>query len=129
MDASANNASSLGLDPSIFTVTSIANDLNNHVGLNSAGHFRLYSSTSGVGTKLVVSVPTSCKIYSISINVKQNDQYVDVWDENDDTVTADSSGNYAISGNKFTITNKATSTGKNYQVHINSVTIVYGPAN
>ena len=129
MDASANNASSLGLDPSIFTVTSIANDLNNHVGLNSAGHFRLYSSTSGVGTKLVVSVPASCKIYSISINVKQNDQYVDVWDENNDTVTADSSGNYAISGNKFTITNKATSTGKNYQVHINFVTIVYGPAN
>src|SRR5690554_6042107 len=51
MDGSANNASQIGLDPTLFEVLSTARQLPNsqHVGLNANGQIRLYGHANYVG--------------------------------------------------------------------------------
>ena len=65
----SNNASTIGLDSSVFTVTSIKNGQNNHVGLNKAGQIRLYAGldSSKDGAELVVSVGAGYTIKSVKV--------------------------------------------------------------
>lgn len=63
-----NNAATVGLNPSIFTVTSTERVLNPlHVGLNTNGQTRLYSDANGDGNILTVEVEPDYVITEIKI--------------------------------------------------------------
>jgi len=61
-----NNATSVGLDDSIFNVVSTKRVLNPlHIGLNSAGQIRLYGSSDGAGNILTISIDSAYTITSV----------------------------------------------------------------
>lgn len=118
-----NNATSIGLDSTIFNVESIKNSASNHVGLNKDGSIRIYNVTSGTGEALKISlVDTTKKILSISINYKAIVSHT----INGVASTATTTGtdvSYTINENYVEILN--TATAKSQQVQINSITIIY----
>ncbi len=61
-----NNAASVGLDATLFTVTSTER-VNNplHIGLNKSGQIRLYGSSDGGGNILTVEIAAGYKITGI----------------------------------------------------------------
>ena len=68
MEENANNATSVGLSATDFTVKSEKNDASNHVGLNKDGTIRLYSKDTGKGTGLKIT-KASGNIKSIEITL------------------------------------------------------------
>ena len=62
-----NNAASLGLNPSIFTVTSVLGGASVQVGLNTAGNIRIYANrATGIGNTLTFSIASGYKITQVS---------------------------------------------------------------
>src|SRR5690554_1894748 len=71
MDGSANNASQIGLDPTLFEVLSTARQLPNsqHVGLNANGQIRLYGHANYVGKNtLSILIAEGYVITNVEIN-------------------------------------------------------------
>lgn len=63
-----NNATLIGLDPSLFTVTSVERVGNAlHVGLNKAGEIRLYNGTDSEGNILEIDVAAGYAISEVVI--------------------------------------------------------------
>ena len=61
-----NNATTVGLDPSVFTVTSALNSATQHVGLNAAGQIRIYAvRASGDGNTLSVAIAEGYTIIGV----------------------------------------------------------------
>lgn len=61
-----NNASTIGLDSTLFTVLSVKGGQNYHIGLNKAGQIRLYGhKDSGNGSTLQISILEGYKITSV----------------------------------------------------------------
>ena len=117
-----NNAATIGLDATIFTVTSTkTNGGSNHVGLNKAGNMRLYK---GHSCELAISVASGYKIVSIKINLAPTNPSTDGLTVTDGTnaITA-VSGIYTINGNSVVLFDADTAN----QVHIASIEIVYAP--
>ena len=115
MAADANNAESLGLDATLFTVTAEKCGQNNNVGLNKNGTIRLYSDKNANGNALTIS----CTQTIVSIEI-EFDSTVGAFSVNgvagDKTVSL-----YEVNGNSVVIKN--IQTGDSTQVHIKSIKI------
>jgi hypothetical protein len=63
-----NNAASIGLDASLFTVLSIKNGASTEIGLNTAGQIRLYAvRTDGNGSTLSIAIGSGYAITGVEI--------------------------------------------------------------
>ena len=113
MSGTENNASLVGLDPSIFTVSSTKTG-NNHVGLNKDGDIRIYADNT-----LTVSVSDGYEIISITFDFKKNGNLIKV-SNGTLNITADRDGVYAIDAQKVVFTNSGSS-----GIQIKSITIIY----
>jgi hypothetical protein len=65
---SENNASSIGLNATLFTVTSLERDPNPlHVGLNASGQIRLYGASTTNGNVLTIAIASGYAITNVEI--------------------------------------------------------------
>ena len=128
MSADENNASLVGLDSKVFTVTSAKKSTSNEIGLNKAGNIRLYANKGeGDGCELTVSVKDKT-IAKIVINFVSNTPAallsVTGLSEN---VTANGSApltvEYAEAVSTFTIKNVTVDSSN--QAHISSIGIYF----
>lgn len=128
MSADENNASLVGLDSKVFTVTSAKKSTSNEIGLNNAGNIRLYANKGeGDGCELTVSVKDKT-IAKIVINFVSNTPAallsVTGLSEN---VTANGSApltvEYAEAVSTFTIKNVTVDSSN--QAHISSIEIYF----
>lgn len=120
-----NDAVTVGLDNSKWSVVGAKGGNNNFPGLNKAGDIRLYASSTGTGNGNTITVTTlesGATINSITISFKQGADGAIVLVDGE-AVTG-TNGNYSINNSSFVIKNSYTA-----QVQINSIEITYTPAN
>ena len=115
------NATTVGLDSSLFSVDADKGGNANFPGLNAAGDIRLYAS-SGNGNSVKVSINPAYTITTIKIDYKQNPSNASVYA--DYSLVAGDAGAYSINKASFTIKN----TGASGQLQINSIDIAYREA-
>ena len=113
-----NNATTVGLSATAWTVTADKGGQNNYPGLNKSNYIALYagSNSSQNGASITVSI-ASGTISSIVINYKSNTGTVYAGS----TPVTLSDGKYTINGSAFTVKNTLSSG----QVQINSIVITY----
>lgn len=117
----SNNASTVGLDEALFTITSDKGGQNNHVGLNQAGDIRLYADkTDGNGNILTIAMAEGYTITQISLVIKQPATFV--VKANGQSITG-ADNVYNIDHTSCSIQN--TTTGETTQLRLNSITITY----
>ena len=117
-----NNAATIGLDATIFNVTSAKpNGGNNLVGLNKAGNMRLYKDNT---CTMTIAIAEGYQIVSIKVTLAASSKTAGnlVVTNGTDTLTAEN-GLYMISGSTVVFSNSGSD-----QVHIASIEIVYAPA-
>ena len=114
--AADNNAATVGLDETLFTILSTKTG-SNHVGLNKDGTIRLYS---GKSCELTISVTEGHTIKSIKVSFgsKSNGTLLVTDGETEITGTSDV---YTVNGSKVVLANSKSSG----QVHITSIEIIY----
>ncbi len=110
-----NDAKTLGLDESVWTVVGEKGGASNNVGLNTNGEFRLYYHASG-GNTLTITAPKT--IATVVLSLKTN--YDNAWVKVDGNIVEPIDGVYEINANTFVIGNANTS---NVQVHILQIDI------
>ena len=116
-----NNASTVGLDEALFTITSDKGGQNNHVGLNKAGDIRLYANKAdGNGNILTIAMAEGYTITQVSLSIKQQATFV--VKANGQSITG-TDNVYDINHSSCSIQN--TTTGATTQLHLNSITISY----
>ena len=120
---SENNATSVGLSASSWTVTADKGGNTNFPGLNKSGYIAIYYNATASNT-ITVSNTAGATINSISITYTGNSYNKGVVKVGSSTVSP-SSGSYTINASSFSITNGNTS---NVQVRISSIVINYTPA-
>ena len=115
-----NNAATVGLDATLFTVLADKGSNQNLPGLNQANDIRLYADkNSGDGNSITVSI-ASGSITSIALDIKQTATFEVKAGE---TVVTEVEGAYAINGSSFSVQN--TTTGATTQLRLNKITINY----
>ena len=116
-----NNASTVGLDEALFTITSDKGGQGNHVGLNKAGDIRLYANkTDGNGNILTIAMAEGYTITQISLYIKESATFV--VKANGQSITG-TENVYDINHSSCSIQN--TTTGATTQLKLNSITISY----
>ncbi|MBR3875147.1 MAG: hypothetical protein IKJ25_00020, partial [Clostridia bacterium] len=122
---SGNQASILGLDANIFTVTADKGKASNNVGLNADGDFRLYYNASG-SNKITFDMADGYTITSIKITFTSSSYGANCQISSDGNVITKtgsvSSVTVDINANSFELYNANTS---NKQIRIKSVEITY----
>lgn len=118
-----NEAATVGLDASQWSVIADKGNASNNVGFNKAGDIRLYYNAEGSNT-LTVSSLTESTINSIKITFT-GDDYSNVTVTVDGEAVTATDGVYAINSTSFVLGNGNTS---NVQVRIASVLIDYTPS-
>ena len=119
----ANNAATVGLDASLFTVLSDKGGHSQNVGLNKDGTIRLYAK-EGNGNILSVSM-TGGTIKNIIVKDSVNSKAKGVMQVKvGENVVTVSEGKYVVDAEAFAIQNIATTTTNN-QIWINKLTIEY----
>lgn len=122
-DSVSDNATALGLDSSIFSVTSIKNDATVHVGLNPDGTIRLYNKKdSSNGEALKIEVASGYKIVSIKYNIASSSTSEAYEVTTGTTALTATDGVYTVNGSEVTIKNTDT---PNNQLRFTSIDIVY----
>ena len=117
----ANNASTIGLDASIFTVKSEKlNGGTNHVGLNKAGNMRLYK---GETCSLTIEANSGYRIVSIKVTYAGTNASTNLKVTDGTNVLTGDALTYVVNGSKVVLTN----TDASGQIHIASIEIVYEP--
>ena len=122
-----NDAATVGLSATDWSVVGNKGSASNYPGLNKAGQIRLYYNASG-SNSIVVSSLTGATINSITVTygTSNYNAIVKVGSSTiTDTNNADATGQYAINSSSFTIENGYSS---NTQVYILSIVINYTPA-
>ena len=120
MVGDGNNAATLGLDETLFSVTAEKGEASNLPGLNKAGDIRLYAhSGSGNGNIITVTIANGT-INSIAIDYNQQATHVVKAGE---TVVTGTEGVFAINATSFSIQN--TTSGASTQLRLNKITITY----
>ena len=123
--ATGNNASTVGLDASDWSVVADKGGNSNYPGLNKNGYIPLYYATGGNGNSITVTSNTAV-IFDITITYTAKDYNTGVIVVNGETITAtstsDTEATYAINAAAFTISNKNTT---NVQVRIKNIEINY----
>lgn len=118
-----NDAATLGLDATAWSVIADKGGNSNFPGLNQAGDIRLYYHASGGNTITVTSL-TGATINSIEMTFTSNSYSNVSVTVNGQAVTA-TDGKYTINSSSFVLGNANTS---NAQVRIKTVVIDYTPA-
>ncbi len=120
-----NDAATVGLDASKWSVIGAKGSASNFPGLNKDGDIRLYYHADGSNTITVTALETGVVINSIAITYT-DDNYSNGKVLVGGSEVSISAGSYPINSNSFVITNGNTS---NVQVRIKSIEITYTPAN
>ena len=115
-----NDAATMGLDATAWSVVGDKGANNNMPGLNKAGDFRLYWSADGGNTVTVESL-TGATINNIAITFT-GDDYSNVSVSVNGNAVSGSDGVYTIGASKFVLGNANTS---NVQVRIKNIVINY----
>ena len=119
--ATGNNAAKIGLDATIFNVTSAKpNGGNNLVGLNKAGNMRLYKNNT---CTMTIAVAEGYQIVSVKVTLASSSTAKGnlVVTNGTDTLAV-TNGMYMINGSTVVFSNSGSD-----QVHIASIEIVYAP--
>ena len=119
---------SVGLDGTIFTVTSNTGAGSNQAGLNNDGTIRLYYGAAGDGCSITIEVAAGYKITSITVKAKAAKETVNMQIGNGEAKTLDTTSSETqveVNGSSITIKNVNTS---NVQIYIESIVIVYDVA-
>ena len=120
-----NDAATLGLDASIFTVTSDKGAGSNHCGLNKAGQIRLYYGSNGEGSSFTVTAADGYTIKSIKVTfgskigtcaISVDDTVVSTCTTTNTTVEVD------VNSDNFKLKNTHST---NVQVYITGIEITY----
>jgi hypothetical protein len=133
-----NNAATIGLDASLFTVTSTKGSQTNHIGLNKDGKIRLYGNKSdGNGSTLTISIAAGYKITGVVIEFAASTNGATAR-----LVLGGQTVNYlaadvvsktqtysALDITSFSLQNTHQTSGNVGQVWIKSITITYVPVN
>lgn len=120
MSAGANNAATVGLDESLFSIVSAKNKASNEVGLNKDGTMRLYANAaSQQGTSLTISTLNEQNIASIKVTFAGTVGDITVNGEAQEA-EAKKSFEYTVNSASVTIQNV---TSTNVQVWIASIEI------
>lgn len=117
-----NDAATVGLDATKWSVVAAKGGQTNFPGLNKAGDIRLYASSGNGNTITVTTLESGATINSITIDFKSGNTSATVL-VGENTVTG-TNNVYSINSTSFVIKNTGTA-----QVQINSVVINYTPAN
>ena len=116
-----NNATIVGLDETLFNITSTKTASGSYVGLNKNNDIRLYANKSdGNGNILTISMLDGSSITKITLDIKQEANFV--VKANGKSITG-ADNVYTIDYPSCSIQN--TTTGATTQLHLNSVTIEY----
>ena len=116
-----NNAATVGLDETLFNITSTKTASGTHVGLNKANDIRLYANKNdGNGNILTISMLDGSSITKITLDIKQEANFV--VKANGKSITG-ADNVYTIDYPSCSIQN--TTTGATTQLHLNSITIEY----
>ena len=116
-----NNATIVGLDETLFNITSTKTASGSYVGLNKNNDIRLYANKSdGNGNILTISMLDGSSITKITLDIKQEANFV--VKANGKPITG-ADNVYTIDYPSCSIQN--TTTGATTQLHLNSVTIEY----
>ena len=117
-----NNATIVGLDETLFNITSTKTASGTHVGLNKNNDIRLYANkkNDGNGNILTISMLDGSSITKITLDIKQEANFV--VKANGKSITG-ADNVYTIDYPSCSIQN--TTTGATTQLHLNSVTIEY----
>ena len=116
-----NNAATVGLDETLFNITSTKTASGTHVGLNKANDIRLYANKSdGNGNILTISMLNGSSITKITLDIKQEANFV--VKANGKSITG-ADNVYIIDYPSCSIQN--TTTGATTQLHLYSITIEY----
>ena len=116
-----NNATIVGLDETLFNITSTKTASGTHVGLNKNNDIRLYANKSdGNGNILMISMLDGSSITKITLDIKQEATFV--VKANGKSITG-ADNVYTIDYPSCSIQN--TTTGATTQLHLNSITIEY----
>jgi hypothetical protein len=133
-----NNASTIGLNPDLFTVTAIKNSPNQNVGLNKDGQIRIYTDRNdGNGNILQISIAAGFKITSVvfefGASTNNPTGKLTLGENVYDLSTADLRNvtkKYSdLDITTFSLQNTQTGGSKNAQIYILSITITYVPVN
>ena len=116
----SNEAETLGLDASAWSVTADKGASSNAPGLNKVGDFRLYWNANG-GNTITVSSLTGATITSIAMTFN-GASYSNASVTVEGNAVSGTDGNFAINSSSFTIGNGNTS---NVQVRISQIVITY----
>lgn len=119
-----NDAATVGLDATKWSVVGAKGGNANFPGLNKSGYIAIYYNATASNTLTVSSLDNST-INSITINYTSNSYNNGKVSVGGSEVTA-SNGSYPINSTSFVITNGNTS---NVQVRISSIVINYTPSN
>ena len=114
-----NDAAKVGLDASIWSVTSKKGASQNHIGLNKDGELRMYYGAGGDGNELHVELISGTKINTIKLTISGTYK---VYVNGEEVIASD--GVYTINANSFTIKNTKTT---NTQAVVKSIDITYEP--
>jgi len=125
-----NNAVSIGLDETLFTVTSTQRDPSPlHIGLNSAGQIRLYGASTTNGNVLTISVSSGYVITGVEIVFGASGSAAtgSIQFDSEDATALSSVLNTtltfgSLNATSFAIKNTSTSTA---QIYILSIVITY----
>ena len=116
-----NNAATVGLDETLFNITSTKTASGTHVGLNKANDIRLYANKyDGNGNILTISMLDGSSITKITLDIKQEANFV--VKANGKSITG-ADNVYTIDYPSCSIQN--TTTEATTQLHLNSITIEY----
>lgn len=118
-----NDAATVGLDATAWSVVGEKGNNNNFPGLNKAGDIRLYWSADGGGNTLTVESLTGATINSIAIEFT-GEEYSNVSVSVGGNAVAATDGAYAINASSFVLGNANES---NIQVRMKSIVITYTP--
>ncbi|MGI6729415.1 MAG: immunoglobulin-like domain-containing protein [Bacilli bacterium] len=133
-----NNASTIGLNPDLFTVTAIKNSPNQNVGLNKDGQIRIYTDRNdGNGNILQISIAAGFKITSVvfefGASTNNPTGKLTLGENVYDLSTADLRNvtkKYSdLDITTFSLQNTQTGGSSNAQIYILSITITYVPVN
>jgi hypothetical protein len=133
----ANNAATVNLDSTIFTVTSIKGTASTEIGLNTAGQIRLYANiTDTNGNTLSVQISSEYIITGVQIvfgaSTNSPTATLMLGETNTSLVAADmlnATKNYTgLSIGTFTLKNTQSGGASNSQIYITSLRITYQAA-
>jgi len=124
MQPDVNNAEIIGLNPEMWTVTSVVTgSQRNHAGLNKAGGIRFYANADQAGySEVTFACVNVIETLVVDLGAGKNEFSLGVYVDGV-KVVANEDGSFTINSNTFVIYNDANSSSSS-QLWINSLTMI-----